>query len=131
MSLSSSTTTRRIRNSLQFSLVIEGFAVSTYSGAQELLGQAVTAGVRLPDRGPERAGMCGLDLIAALRARRMAKTPAILITSHPNAQVLSASSRRRPAASVSSRSRCLGGPALLATSGFGDAAEPARQINNM
>ena len=72
-----------VRDSLRFSLAIEGFAVRTFSSSEQLLAEAATAGdcfvvdQKLP-------GMNGLDLISTLRARNFTG-PAILITSHPNA----------------------------------------------
>jgi two-component system, LuxR family, response regulator FixJ len=75
-----------VRNSLQFSLEIEGFTVRSYANAAELLGlselpycNCLVVDQRLP-------GMNGLDLIAALRARHLA-APAILITSQPSVAV--------------------------------------------
>jgi len=74
---------RAVRESLKFSLVIEGFAVRAYADAEHLLAEP-----RLPrfdclivDQ--NMPGMNGLDLVSALRARHI-ETPAILITSHPN-----------------------------------------------
>jgi two-component system, LuxR family, response regulator FixJ len=71
-----------IRNSLKFSLEIEGFAVRTYACATEPLdssdfrfGRCFVIDQRTP-------GMSGLDLIANLRARHIS-APAILITSLP------------------------------------------------
>jgi len=73
-----------VRNSLQFSLEIEGYTVRCYASAAELLCltelpccHCLVVDQRLP-------GMNGLDLIAALRARQLA-VPAILITSQPSA----------------------------------------------
>ncbi len=75
-----------VRNSLKFSLEIEGFAVRDYSSAKELLNEP-----NMPDAGclvidynlPE---MDGLEMLDRLRGRRVV-APAILITSHPNASV--------------------------------------------
>src|SRR5262245_19704185 len=71
-----------VRNSLKFSLEIEGFAVCSYANAAELLSlgelprcNCLVVDQRLP-------GMSGLDLIAELRARDV-MAPAILITSQP------------------------------------------------
>jgi two-component system response regulator FixJ len=75
-----------IRNSLKFSLEIEGFAVRTFACGTELLdsndarlGQCFVIDQKM-------AGMTGLDLIAKLRAKHIS-TPAILITSHANGAV--------------------------------------------
>jgi two-component system, LuxR family, response regulator FixJ len=73
---------RAVRNSLQFSLEVEGFAVRTFADAEELLqvndlaaGSCLVIDHNLP-------GITGLDLIAELRQRHVV-VPAILITSHP------------------------------------------------
>jgi two-component system response regulator FixJ len=73
-----------VRNSLKFSLEVEGFAVRVYSGGIELLNDT-----ELPDGGclvidQNMPGMNGLDLVAQLRAREVA-APAVLITSYPTA----------------------------------------------
>lgn len=77
-----------VRRSLKFALEVEGFAVRAFAGGQELLRQpelpscsCLVVDQNMPD-------MSGLDLIAALRARRLS-APAILITTHPNNQVKS------------------------------------------
>jgi two-component system, LuxR family, response regulator FixJ len=81
-----------IRNSLAFSLRIEGIAVLAYASGADLLQAPVSAAscfvidYKLP-------GMNGLDLLAELRRRHVA-APAILITTHPSAAV-----RERAAAS--------------------------------
>jgi FixJ family two-component response regulator len=72
-----------VRNSLKFSLEVEGFMVRVYAGASELLREA-----ELPGGGSclvvdqNMPGMNGLDLVAHLRARAVA-VPAILMTSSP------------------------------------------------
>jgi two-component system, LuxR family, response regulator FixJ len=74
-----------VRNSLKFSLEVEGFMVRVYAGGTELLDDT-----ELPRRGgclvvdQNMPGMNGLDLVAQLRARKIA-VPAILITSYPTA----------------------------------------------
>ena len=75
-----------VRNSLKFSLEIEGFAVRTCSNVEELLGgpdlgtsSCLIVDLNLP-------GMSGLEAIAVLRARRIL-VPAILITTHPSLAV--------------------------------------------
>jgi len=75
-----------VRDSLRFSLIVEGFAVRTFAGGQQLLsesplpaGDCFVVDQNMPD-------MDGLDLIAELRTRNLT-APAILITSHPNAAV--------------------------------------------
>ena len=73
-----------VRDSLKFSLVIEGFAVRAFSSGPQLLaepslpaGDCYVIDQNMPD-------MSGLDLISTLRARNLT-APAILITTHPNA----------------------------------------------
>jgi FixJ family two-component response regulator len=72
-----------VRESLKFSLVIEGFAVRAYANAEHLLAEPrlPTFDCLIVDQ--NLPGMSGLDLVLTLRYRQI-KTPAILITSHPN-----------------------------------------------
>ena len=78
---------RAVRNSLKFSLEMEGYAVRTYSDGFELLNG--------PDLPPfaclvmdyNLPGLNGLEAIARLRERH-AGVPAILITTHPSAAVV-------------------------------------------
>ena len=71
-----------VRNSLKFSLEIEGYAVGVFSSAKEIL-----AASDLPEKGcllidyglPD---MTGLDLLDRLRKRGVG-LPAVLITSNP------------------------------------------------
>lgn len=75
-----------IRNSLKFSLEIEGYGVRTFACGTELLD---SSDVRLGQCfviDQKMTGMTGLDLIAKLRARHIC-TPAILITSHATSAV--------------------------------------------
>jgi two-component system response regulator FixJ len=75
-----------VRNSLKFSLEVEGFTVRDYSCANELLRESeiADAGCLVIDYHlPE---MNGLEMLIRLRERRVA-APAILITSHPSASV--------------------------------------------
>jgi two-component system, LuxR family, response regulator FixJ len=97
-----------VRNSLKFSLEIEGFAVRAYSGGIELLNDT-----ELPRDGclvidQTMPGMNGLDLVAQLRARDIA-VPAILITSSPTAAL----SARAAKAGVAIVEKPLLGTALL------------------
>jgi two-component system, LuxR family, response regulator FixJ len=71
-----------VRNSLKFSLEVEGFTVRSYATGAELLGaedlthcSCFVVDQKMPE-------MNGLDLIGLLRARHLF-APAILITSHP------------------------------------------------
>ena len=81
-----------VRNSLKFSLEIEGFVVRTYGGASDLLDSPNVANCACLVVDQNMPGMTGLDLIAELRERRIS-APAILITSHPNAVVIDRAKR--------------------------------------
>jgi two-component system, LuxR family, response regulator FixJ len=72
-----------VRNSLKFSLEIEGLTVRSYATGAELLsaGDLALCNCLVVDQ--NMPGMNGLDLIALVRARSFA-APAILITSHPS-----------------------------------------------
>jgi two-component system, LuxR family, response regulator FixJ len=75
-----------VRNSLKFSLELEGFAVRLYADGRELLDD--------PDLPPDGClivdqvmpGMAGLDVVDAIRRRSM-MNPAILIISNTNPKV--------------------------------------------
>jgi two-component system response regulator FixJ len=76
-----------VRNSLKFSLEIEGFEVRVYAGGCDLLEdsrEVPGGGCLVVDQ--NMPGMTGLDLISTLRERAVA-APAILVTSHPTAAV--------------------------------------------
>jgi FixJ family two-component response regulator len=73
-----------VRDSLRFSLAIEGYDVRAYAGAEELLAESTFPVCDCLIVDQNMVGMSGLDLIATLRARRI-DAPAILITTHPNA----------------------------------------------
>jgi two-component system, LuxR family, response regulator FixJ len=75
---------RAVRNSLQFSLEIEGFSVLTYADSRELLEDEALAESSCLVIDHNLPGMTGLDAIAELRERRVL-VPAILITTHPSA----------------------------------------------
>jgi two-component system response regulator FixJ len=70
-----------IRNSLKFSLEIEGLTVRSYATGAELLsaGDLALCNCLVVDQ--NMPGMNGLDLVALVRAQSFA-APAILITSH-------------------------------------------------
>jgi two-component system, LuxR family, response regulator FixJ len=76
-----------VRNSLKFSLEVEGFAVRAYAAGTDLL-HADLAGCACFVVDQNMPGISGLDLVSRLRARRVS-APAILITSHPTAAVIS------------------------------------------
>jgi FixJ family two-component response regulator len=71
-----------VRNSLKFSLEIEGYSVRLYSGGRDLLdhGELPRHGCLVIDY--SMPDMNGIDLLAALRARNCA-LPAILMTGDP------------------------------------------------
>jgi two-component system response regulator FixJ len=72
-----------VRNSLKFSLEVEGFVVRVYAGASELLREAeLPAGGSCLVVDQNMPGMNGLDLVTHLRARAVA-VPAILMTGSP------------------------------------------------
>ncbi len=75
---------RAVRNSLKFSLEIEGFCVHTYADSRELFqdGDLAQSSCLVIDH--NLPGMTGLDAIAKLRERHVL-VPAILITTHPTA----------------------------------------------
>jgi FixJ family two-component response regulator len=113
-----------VRNSLKFSLEIDGFAVHDYAAANEFLNGSAQSNAgclivdyHLPD-------MDGLEMIVRLRRRQVA-VPAILITSNPSPAL-----RRRAAeAGVPIVEKPLLGNALL--DGINDALarqQPTRSI---
>jgi two-component system, LuxR family, response regulator FixJ len=76
-----------VRNSVEFSLNVEGFAVRAYGCARDLLDSIDPLECACFVIDQNMPGMVGLDLIAKLRERRIS-TPAILITGHPSAAVI-------------------------------------------
>jgi two-component system, LuxR family, response regulator FixJ len=72
-----------VRNSLKFSLEIEGYTAVAFADGGELLGspELSSCGCLVIDQ--NLPGMRGLDLIAELRNRDIL-APAIIITSHPS-----------------------------------------------
>jgi len=97
-----------VRNSLKFSLEIEGFLVRLYANGSELLGErdiprcsCLVVDQRMP-------GIAGLDLICKLRSQSVS-APAILITSHPTTEL----ARRAAGANVLIVEKPLLGNALL------------------
>lgn len=97
-----------VRNSLKFSLEIEGFLVRLYASGSELLGDrdiplcsCLVVDQRMP-------GIAGLDLISKLREQAIS-APAILITSHPTTEL----SRRAAGANVPIVEKPLLGNALM------------------
>lgn len=75
-----------VRNSLKFSLELEGYSVRVFAGAAEFLREADPGDCACLVIDQIMPGMTGLELLAKLRDRRVSM-PAILITSHPNASL--------------------------------------------
>lgn len=73
-------------SSLKFSLELEGFKVRTYANAADLLRHGELGAVDCFVIDQRMPVMSGLELIAALRGRKVA-TPAILIISQPSASL--------------------------------------------
>jgi two-component system response regulator FixJ len=75
-----------VRNSLKFSLEVEGYAVRAYAGAEDLINETELPrpGCLIMDQ--HLPGTNGLAALDELR-RRGVLMPAILITSHPSAAV--------------------------------------------
>jgi FixJ family two-component response regulator len=97
-----------VRNSLQFSLEIDGYRVRLFHSDRDVLelGELPPSACLVIDY--NLPGTNGLDLLAAMRARGYA-SPAILITSHPPAGVR----RRAAAAGVPIVEKPLLGDALI------------------
>ena len=72
-----------VRNSLKFSLEIEGFAVSVYASGRELLQEHSLSNFSCLVLDQYMPGLNGLDLAAKLRERQLS-VPVILITTHPS-----------------------------------------------
>jgi cytochrome c len=83
-----------VRNSLRFSLEVEGFAVREFSGGTELLTEAERSGACCLVIDEQMPGMTGLDTIARLRERNIS-VPTILMASR---LTLALSERARRAA---------------------------------
>jgi FixJ family two-component response regulator len=71
-----------MRNSLKFSLQVEGFAVCAYASGDDLLSESAlpTHACIIVDE--DMSGITGLDLLFELRQREIS-SPAVLIASHP------------------------------------------------
>jgi FixJ family two-component response regulator len=97
-----------VRNSLKFSLEIEGFTVRVHARARDLLNDADLGDCSCFIIDQNMPDMTGLAAVAELR-RRQVSAPAILITSHPTAAL-----RQRAAqAGISIVEKPLLGNALL------------------
>jgi len=97
-----------VRNSLKFSLEIEGFVVRLYASGAELLDDHNRPDCSCLVVDQRMAGITGLDLISKLREQHV-RTPAILITSHPNSEL----ARRAAGANVPIVEKPLLGNALM------------------
>jgi two-component system response regulator FixJ len=75
-----------VRNSLEFSLEIEGLTVRSYATGAELLSASDLDLCDCFVIDQKMPGMSGLELIATLRVRHIS-APAILITSQPSVSV--------------------------------------------
>jgi FixJ family two-component response regulator len=76
-----------VRNSLKFSLEVEGFTVRAFADGGDLLCEADLADCCCLVIDQNMPRMSGLDVVAKLRNRDFL-APVILITGHPNAAVL-------------------------------------------
>jgi FixJ family two-component response regulator len=70
-----------VRNSLKFSLEIDGFAIRTYASAEELLGSGDLDNFQCMVVDQDMPRMTGLELVTALRAQGV-KVPVLLISGH-------------------------------------------------
>ncbi len=70
-----------VRNSLKFSLEIDGFAIRTYASAEELLGSGDPDNFQCLVVDQDMPRMTGLELVTALRAQGV-KVPVLLISGH-------------------------------------------------
>jgi two-component system, LuxR family, response regulator FixJ len=99
-----------VRNSLKFSLEVEGFKVRAYSDAQELLNEDSLPPSSCLVTDYYMPVMNGLALVAELRDRHMS-IPTILITTHPSQDLRN----RAEAAGISIVEKPLLGSRLLDT----------------
>ena len=68
-----------VRNSLKFSLEIDGFAVRTYANAEELLGSGDLTDLQCLIVDQNMPRMTGLELVAALRKQGV-EVPALFVS---------------------------------------------------
>src|SRR6187401_2087309 len=68
-----------VRNSLKFSLDIDGFAIRTYASAEELLGSGDLDNFQCLVVDQDMPRMTGLELVTTLRAQGV-KVPTLLIS---------------------------------------------------
>jgi two-component system response regulator FixJ len=72
-----------VRNSLKFSLEIEGFAVDVFASAEELLHEKDLSHFSCLVVDQSMPGLNGLELVAKLHEQQNT-TPVILVTTHPS-----------------------------------------------
>src|SRR6476619_8226275 len=70
-----------VRNSLKFSLEIDGFSIRTYASAEELLGSGNLNNFQCLIVDQDMPRMTGLELVKALRAQGV-RVPTLLISGH-------------------------------------------------
>lgn len=99
---------RAVRNSLKFSLEIEGFTVREFAGPREVLDAVNFPGSGCLIIDYELPHMDGLKLLRELRKRKIS-LPAILITTQPSSELV----HRAEAAGVGIIEKPLFGNALL------------------
>jgi len=110
-----------VGNSLKFSLEIEGFVVRLYASGADLLYDRNRPECSCLVIDQKMPGIAGLDLIFKLREQHV-RTPAILITSHPNREL----ARRAAGANVPIVEKPLLGNALIDR--IRDACAPPSQL---
>jgi FixJ family two-component response regulator len=76
-----------VRNSLQFSLEVEGFAVQSYADCRALLNEPDVGNYTCLIIDQSMHGLKALDVLAKLRDRNIT-TPAILTALHPSSGLL-------------------------------------------
>lgn len=110
-----------VRSALRFMLELEGFDVRTFGGGEALLAEGLPpeTGCLIVDM--QMPGMSGIELIAALRARRCL-LPAILITAAVTRDVTAAAAAAGIEAVLV---KPLAGPALLNSVSAALAGAPA------
>jgi FixJ family two-component response regulator len=77
---------RSVRDALKFALELEGYTVETFDSAESLLAEAFPQRMDCLVIDQRLPGLNGLDLLGALR-KRAVDAPAILMTSHPDANL--------------------------------------------
>jgi FixJ family two-component response regulator len=70
-----------VRNSLKFSLEIDGFVIRTYASAEELLGSENPDNFQCLVVDQDMPGMTGIELVTVLRAQGL-RVPVLLISGH-------------------------------------------------